>query len=104
MAGSGWVGSWVSISFSGRGTLSFSPPSPDSAWSRYGRWLWFVLAAAGIVALLAVGSAYVRASGYSNWAVVVVAGDWHAHDGSPSEIFDNARRDVADALVDIGFN
>jgi hypothetical protein len=35
---------------------------------------------------------------------VVVAGDWHAHDGSPSDIFDNARRDVSAMLVKIGFS
>lgn len=44
------------------------------------------------------------ASAYADWAAVVVAGDWHAHDGSPSEIFDNARRDVARELADIGFS
>jgi hypothetical protein len=32
-----------------------------------------------------------------------VAGDWHAHDGGPSEGFDNARRDVSQALVRAGF-
>jgi hypothetical protein len=65
--------------------------------------LW-VLAGGALAAVLAFGSAYVRAAGYSDWAVIVVAGDWHAHDGSPSEIFDNARRDVSAALGDIGFN
>jgi hypothetical protein len=34
---------------------------------------------------------------------VVVAGDWHAHDGGPSEAFDNARRDVSIALTRAGF-
>jgi len=34
---------------------------------------------------------------------VIVAGDDRAHSGSPSEAFDNARRDVARALVDAGF-
>jgi hypothetical protein len=34
---------------------------------------------------------------------VVVAGDWHAHSGGPSEAFDNARRDVAHALEEAGF-
>jgi hypothetical protein len=43
------------------------------------------------------------ATAYSDWAAVVVAGDWHAHDGSPSQIFDNARRDVSDDLVALGF-
>jgi hypothetical protein len=63
-----------------------------------------VLAAGIVVALLILGSAYVQAGGYSNWAVAVVAGDWHDHDGRPSEIFDNARRDVSAALAEIGFN
>jgi hypothetical protein len=36
--------------------------------------------------------------------VVVVAGDWHAHDGGPSQAFDNARRDISAELRQIGFN
>lgn len=40
---------------------------------------------------------------FSDWAAIVVAGDWHAHDGSPSEAFDNARRDIAKDLVQLGF-
>ena len=41
---------------------------------------------------------------FKNWAAVVVAGDWHAHSGEPSEAFDNARRDVGATLVDLGFS
>lgn len=44
------------------------------------------------------------ASPYSNWAAVVVSGDWHSHDGRRSAIFDNARRDVVRDLVRIGFS
>jgi hypothetical protein len=40
---------------------------------------------------------------FSNWAAVVVAGDWHAHSGGPTEAFDNARRDVGLALAGLGF-
>ncbi|WP_374575838.1 C13 family peptidase [Phenylobacterium sp.] len=40
---------------------------------------------------------------FSNWAAIVVAGDWHAHSGGPSEAFDNARRDVGQALEKAGF-
>jgi hypothetical protein len=65
--------------------------------------LW-ILAGGVLATVFAFGSAYARAANYSDWAVVVVAGDWHAHDGSPSEIFDNARRDVSAALARIGFN
>lgn len=43
------------------------------------------------------------ASPFSDWSVVVVAGDWHAHSGGPSEAFDNARRDVTRALERAGF-
>lgn len=45
-----------------------------------------------------------RAAGFGDWAAIVVAGDWHAHDGSASEAFDNARRDVSFALMRIGFS
>ncbi|HSZ74239.1 MAG TPA: C13 family peptidase [Rhizomicrobium sp.] len=55
-----------------------------------------------LAALLIAAPAY--ASGFDDWGAIVVAGDWHAHDGSPSEAFDNARRDVSAALARIGFN
>jgi hypothetical protein len=41
---------------------------------------------------------------FANWAAVVVAGDFHAHDGGPTEAFDNARRDVTTALIGAGFS
>jgi len=41
----------------------------------------------------------------ANWAVIVVAGDDHAaHTDDLTETFDNARRDVAKALVGKGFS
>lgn len=40
---------------------------------------------------------------FRDWAAIVVAGDWHAADGGPTEAFDNARRDVAKELGRIGF-
>jgi hypothetical protein len=43
------------------------------------------------------------ASPFSDWSAVVVAGDWHAHSGGPSEAFDNARRDVTQAFEQAGF-
>ena len=52
---------------------------------------------------LAVARAGRAASPFGDWAAVVVAGDWHAHSGGPSEAFDNARRDVAQALSAPGF-
>jgi Peptidase C13 family len=57
------------------------------------------------VAVLCSVALPARAAGpFGDWAAVVVAGDFHAHDGSPSEIFDNARRDVSADLVSIGFS
>src|ERR1700761_7115953 len=44
------------------------------------------------------------AADFSNWAVVLVAGDDHAHSGAHSMVFDNARRDLAKAFAQIGFN
>src|SRR4051812_25063223 len=61
---------------------------------------------AGLALALAVWlgfSSPAAASSFSNWAAVVVAGDWHAHGGGPSEAFDNARRDVSRALLSAGF-
>lgn len=49
------------------------------------------------------GATTVAASPFADWSAVVVAGDWHAHDGGPSEAFDNARRDVSLALYRAGF-
>ena len=40
---------------------------------------------------------------FDAWAAMVVAGDWHAHSGDPSEVFDNARRDIAKDLQQMGF-
>ncbi|MDB5439150.1 MAG: peptidase [Caulobacteraceae bacterium] len=43
-------------------------------------------------------------SPFANWAAVVAAGDYRDHDGAPSEIFDNARRDVSSGLIADGFS
>jgi hypothetical protein len=43
-------------------------------------------------------------SDFSDWAVVVVAGDWRSHAGGSTEAFDNTRRDVTEALVKAGFD
>ena len=40
---------------------------------------------------------------FADWAGVIVAGDWHAHSGAPSQVFDNARRDLASKFVSLGF-
>jgi hypothetical protein len=50
----------------------------------------------------AAGSA--SAGAFSNWAAVVVAGDYRAHSGAPSPVFDNARRDLVKALIAKGFS
>lgn len=50
---------------------------------------------------LAAGAA---SSPFAGWAAVVVAGDFHAESGAPSEAFDNARHDVTQALIKAGFD
>lgn len=72
-----------------------------------GRGLGIIVAA---LALLIAAPAFAQSqppqppkSPFNDWAAIVVAGDWRAHDGSPTEAFDNARRDVAAALVGMGF-
>jgi hypothetical protein len=69
------------------------------------RWpLILALAAALTVAGGAVWRVGAHAGGpFSDWAAVVVAGDFHAHSGAPSEAFDNARREVAHDLIGLGF-
>ena len=68
------------------------------------------LAVVGAALLLAVGAwaGWVSQAGaagaFSDWAAVVVAGDFHTHSGESSEAFDNARRDVGRELVGIGFS
>lgn len=42
-------------------------------------------------------------SPFKDWAAVVIAGDFHGSDGGPTEVFDNARRDVVKELKRIGF-
>jgi len=41
---------------------------------------------------------------FSHWAVVLVAGDYRAHSGAPSKVFDNGRRDLARAFAKLGFS
>jgi hypothetical protein len=40
---------------------------------------------------------------FADWAAVVIAGDWRAHNGQPSEVFDNGRREIAKKLISVGF-
>ncbi len=53
--------------------------------------------------LLAPASPAFAGGAFGDWSAVVVAGDWHAHSGGPSEAFDNARHDVVQALEHAGF-
>ena len=60
---------------------------------------------AAFLTFVALGAANAQAAGddFADWGAVVVAGDFHAHSGGPTEAFDNARRDVVGALVTAGF-
>jgi len=58
---------------------------------------------ASLIFMLAL-AAPAFANQFSGWAVLVVAGDDRAHDGGPSKVFDNARRDLVTAFAGIGFS
>lgn len=51
-----------------------------------------------------IAPATAEPSPFSDWAAVVVAGDFHGARGGPTEAFDNARRDVAKELQRLGFS
>lgn len=53
--------------------------------------------------LIALSGAPAHALSFSDWTAVVIAGDWRGSRGGPTEAFDNARRDVAQALTRVGF-
>lgn len=105
----GWLNSWLYKSM-GREPpppREAPPPLPQDPWSRQWRAIRNGLSAIILIAVVA-GTAtglwlLLGHRGASDWGVVVVAGDWHAHDGGPTEGFDNARRDVSAALASIGF-
>ena len=65
-----------------------------------------VLTALALICSLALGLVQPAHAGgaFSDWAAIVVAGDWRAHSGAPSKVFDNARHDVGQALVRAGFS
>jgi len=64
---------------------------------------WLVLVALAAILLARPGVA--GAGPFSDWAAIVVAGDYHAaHSEQQTEAFDNARRDVAAELVRKGFS
>ncbi|MCR5874847.1 C13 family peptidase [Phenylobacterium sp. J426] len=53
--------------------------------------------------LLMLSGAPARAGAFGDWTAVIVAGDWRGSGGGATEAFDNARRDVAQALTRVGF-
>src|SRR6185503_6472044 len=64
-----------------------------------------VLAVAGWFALPLLHRAPAPSkSMFADWAAIVVAGDWRAHSGAPSMVFDNARRDLVRKFEALGFD
>lgn len=53
--------------------------------------------------LVCFGAAPANAGPFGAWIGIVVAGDNTADGGAPSEVFDNARRDITRHLISIGF-
>jgi len=69
-------------------------------------WAFFAALAASLLAFAGSATQAATPSGpFSNWAAIVVAGDFHsAHSDKTTEAFDNARRDVSLALEKVGFS
>jgi len=66
---------------------------------------WLTLFATLIAASLGGALTSAQAGPFSNWAAVVVSGDFHAaHTNNPTETFDNARRDISAELIRKGFS
>ncbi|HVY35349.1 MAG TPA: C13 family peptidase [Caulobacteraceae bacterium] len=67
----------------------------------------FRIIAATVLAIIAclagADGALAEESPFAHWAAVVISGDYHAHSGAISPAFDNARRDVSEALLKLGF-
>jgi hypothetical protein len=71
-----------------------------------------LLGSAGVVAVIAGGwfawpllnpPPKAQTPFFADWAAIVVAGDWRAQNGNPSEVFDNGRREIAKKLLSVGF-
>lgn len=64
-------------------------------------------AGAALVVLYATSAMAASAtppSELAEWTAVVIAGDWRAGPGQTTKAFDNGRRDIAKALVGVGFD
>ncbi len=103
MAKSGWLAAWLSGGAFDTPQNDNLPPDPWNPWKLYGRAARIVGIAALLVGGLGIAGWYLFAPSYANWAAIVVAGDWRAHEGGVTEAFDNARRDVSGQLLGIGF-
>ena len=57
----------------------------------------------GFLLLPANLSAHASAVDFSKWAVLIVAGDNRAQSGGPTQVFDNARKDLVKAFTGAGF-
>jgi hypothetical protein len=102
---SGWLQSWIRWNVTGdEAPPPAAAPSPQDDWSRTGRAVRNIVIMFVAAILLGGAGWYALSHRHYNWAVIVVAGDWHAEDGGPSEAFDNSRRDVSAELRQIGFN
>ncbi|HWA30322.1 MAG TPA: C13 family peptidase [Rhizomicrobium sp.] len=100
-----WLRSWISSSTGHAPVAEESPPEePRTGWSQYGHVVRYIFVGAVAACVLAGGGWMLLSQREHDWAVVVIAGDWHDHEGGPSQAFDNSRRDVSADLRSIGFN
>jgi hypothetical protein len=57
----------------------------------------------GFLLLPPILSAQAQAVDFSKWAVLIVAGDNRAQSGGPTQVFDNARKDLVKIFAGMGF-
>jgi Peptidase C13 family len=66
---------------------------------------WPAAIAAALTTIFLATGALAAGGPFSDWAAVVISGDYHAaHTNNPTETFDNARRDVAAEFIRKGFS
>ena len=80
-----------------------APPRPIVGTAALRFWRRLAALGAALLAVALCAPAALATSPFAGWAVIVVAGDSHAHSGAPSQAFDNARRDLTKAFIAEGF-
>jgi hypothetical protein len=100
-----WIKAWFAASVGREApAVPAPPPRQKTEWERYGSYLGITLIVLALAGAVAAAKLIFFNDPFADWAAIVVAGDYHAHNGADTEAFDNARRDVSNQLQRIGFS